>query len=876
MSLLVGQLIAQLILDTTPYQAKASRMTGEHAKLVKQLSGDKVVLDGDAKPLEQANDKARKSTTDTAKAIDSAFAAAWRSVAADLQRIEKDAWESGDGMDKAFTSSLDHVKATLRDLRTEASKTGAGLDSQLGEALRQVQEEARQLGEAGRQGGQDLVEGFSEALGSVGGGGIAGELVSSFTSGKNAFLGAGLSLGALLVQGIQQRWAELKVGALIAAQTGAAASEIGRLGSLAGDLYATGFGESLEEAGEAIAASVNVLIPDDAADSAIARISSKVQTLGTVMGEEFGNISRAARTMLLNGMAPSVGQALDLIAEGTEQGLNIAGDFLDTLSEYSGQFAALGLDGQAALGLLSQALQGGARDTDFAADALKEFSLLAVDTSGTAARGFTTLGFNAEEMAAKVAAGGGSARQALRDVLNALQGLPPGIERSTAATDLFGTKAEDLAGALYDMDLDNAAEQFDDFAGSVEEMAQKMQEAIPFTDQLGRGFNKAAADVAAWFDSWDGNQMDEMTQQANEVALAFDRWKSTGDTTWLDEVKKKYPQVAEGIDRMIEANRDGVESQNALAGAANTTTGAYEKQIKALGELVEEDQKRAGGVLSLSEAEIAYRDSIDAANQSIKDNKKNLDTNTEAGRNNRSALNDLADDTWSYIESMEAQNATTDEVRRFMGTARDQFIKTATAMGMGGDEAKALADKLGLIPGNYKASVQVTGVELAKQRAQSLIDLIRGMPTTKLINLRVNTSGMPGGHFFAGQATGSIAEFYAAGGLRPMEGNAAGVIQSFSRTGVMRVIGDNPRFDEAYIPLDPSSSRSQAIMDEALKRMRPEFLRGNGSGSGGAGTAGAYVDQKRINNFQVSGPDPRAVAREVIELLDARDALRGP
>jgi phage-related minor tail protein len=833
MALLVGEVVALFTADMSQYEQTATKVEQRHKKTSKTITDDKPVIDADTAPFEKSQERTQKKSRETATAIDAAFSSAWKSVVADLQRVEKEAWETGQGLDDAFTSSLNQAKSALQDLRTEAGKTGAGLQTELGGALRKIQADVKELGPAGREAGEELgtglSEGLSEALSAAGGGGPVGDLVDSFRSGKGAMAGVGMALAGALYAGLQARWAELKVGAMIAAQTGAAASEIGRLGSMAGDMYAAGFTDSLESAGQAIAAVVNVLIPADATDEAIGRIASKVATLGTVMEEEFTRVSRSARTLLLNGMADNVSQALDMIGQANENGLNIAGDLLDTIDEYSGQFARIGLEGPEAFGLLQQAMKGGARDTDFAADSIKEFILRSQDLS-VSARGFEALGMNAETMSRRIAAGGGTARDALREVLNGLQTLPPGLERNTAAVDLFGTKAEDLGDALFDMDLDNAADQFGDFAGSVEEAAQKLKAGQTGAEKFDQAMHSMKSNVGEfidWFSKLDGSALEGLTNQFTELQLATDRWRSTGDTTWLDELKAKYPEIAGAIDQFIEKNQGAVDAQLEAEGASDATTGSYEEQIRTLEELISMERERAGGVLSLSEAQIAYQESIAAANQSLKDNKVGLDLATEGGRANQTALNGLADDTWALIESMEAQNATTGEVQTFMAGARQKFIETADAMGMSADEANALANKLGLIPGNYTASVKVLAAEHAAAQVQNLLNKIAALPPEKVITLRVNTTGTPGGHFYAGQAVGSIAEYYAAGGLRPMAGNSAGVIQSYSRTGVERVIGDNPRHDEAYIPLDPASMRSQDILDEALRRMRPGWFNGS-------------------------------------------------
>ncbi|TDV40117.1 phage tail tape measure protein [Actinophytocola oryzae] len=905
MALLVGQLLADISADAAKYFATVKRVEAEHDRLTKKLGGEKPAIDADPKPFEKTSEKVAKSSKDTAKAIDSAFNAAWRSVVSDLQRVEKQAWESGDGISDAFTTSLAQARAELERLHREGKTTGAGLETELGDALRNIKADVRELGPAGREAGAEmgggLRDGLSEALGMVGGGGPVGDLIGSLGGGgKAGFLGLGLAVGGALISGIQQRWAELKVGALIAAQTGAAASEAGRLGSLAGDMLASGVVDSLEDAGAAISAVVNVLIPADATEAAIGRIASKVSTLSTVMGEEFSRISRSAKTMLLNGLADNVGQALDMIGQANAQGLNIAGDLLDTMDEYSGQFARLGLEGPEALGLMSQALQGGARDMDFAADALKELAINTRDLSRPETlRGFEALGFNAEDMARKFGAGGDSAKQALRDVLNGLQAIKDPIVRNTAAVDLFGTKAEDLGTALFSMDLDDAASQFGEYAGSVEDAAQKLQQAIPFTEKLSRGFENMTSDViesseafGKWTESWSGwdpmsGGLDAAQQKINEFNAAIDRWASTGDTKWLDELKKKYPEMAEAIGKYIEANKGVVNAQHDAEGASDDVTGAYAQQIETMDDLIDRQKTYSNTYVNSAEAQINYNQALaDAAELSgkvadgLNDTKSGFDFTTEAGQKAQGAINDVVTSGWDMVAALSADHASTAQLNDVIAQSNTKLYELLVAMGVNSDAAKIMADRMFGIP---DVDPSVTLVDNASPKIKEVTDKLNGLDG-KWINTYVNTifkqtgtappnSPAGGGGLLgssAGGATGAIAEFYAQGGLRPLA-PAASIIGSWSRTGVMRVIGDNARFDEAYIPLDRASSRSQAILDEAISRLRPEWLRG-GNGSGGGSST--YVDRSdRSRSITVNAVQGVPTIQQLRDLQHEQEVL---
>jgi phage-related minor tail protein len=106
------------------------------------------------------------------------------------------------------------------------------------------------------------------------------------------------------------------------------------------------------------------------------------------------------------------------------------------------------LDASTATGLLVQGMQAGARNSDLVADAIKEFSIRAVDGSKTTSDGFKAIGVDAGQMAAQIARGGPEASAALDLVLNRFRAMPDPVAQSRAAVALFGTQAEDLGKAL--------------------------------------------------------------------------------------------------------------------------------------------------------------------------------------------------------------------------------------------------------------------------------------------------------------------------------------------------------------------------------------------------------------------------------------------
>ena len=175
------------------------------------------------------------------------------------------------------------------------------------------------------------------------------------------------------------------------------------------------------------------------------------------------------------------------------------------MTEYGTQFRKLGLDGRAAFGLMSQAVQAGARDTDKAADALKEYSIRAVDGSEATKEAFEALGFDADAMARAVADGGEGAAEALDKTFKGLRDIEDPVKRNILAVALFGTQAEDLGAALDAMDLGKARTEFEDTAGTVDRAAEdianntgsKIEQARRSVETAAEGIKGALAEAFA-------------------------------------------------------------------------------------------------------------------------------------------------------------------------------------------------------------------------------------------------------------------------------------------------------------------------------------------------------------------------------------------
>lgn len=319
--------------------------------------------------------------------------------------------------------------------------------------------------DAGREAGRRFGGAFEIAVGSAIGDQLsefAGKAAETFSSGFEQ---------ALNITGAQ---------GMLQAQLGLTAEESQRVGGVAGKLFSQAYGENMQEVQGAITSVIqNMDGMRGASSAALEQMSARAITVGQVLGEDVSAVTLGVSQIMRTGLAPNAQAAFDIITRGAQLGLNASGDLLDTFKEYSTQFRKLGLDGNTALGLIQQGLKGGARDADIVADALKEFSIRAVDGSDTTIQGFKALGLNAKQMAAQIAGGGQGASKGLDTVLDKLRGIENPTKRAQIATQLFGTQAEDLGDALFKLDPSTATKGLGQLAGATD----KASKAIGDTPQ---------------------------------------------------------------------------------------------------------------------------------------------------------------------------------------------------------------------------------------------------------------------------------------------------------------------------------------------------------------------------------------------------------
>ena len=229
-------------------------------------------------------------------------------------------------------------------------------------------------------------------------------------------------------------------------------------------VYGDNFGESFDD----IAVSISKITQNlgELDNVTLQNVTERAYTLQDVFDMGVDESSRAAKAMADN-FGVSAEKAYDYIAKGAQDGLDYSGELLDSISEYSVQFAKLGFSADDMFNIFAQGAENGAWNLDKVGDAIKEFSIRAIDGSDTTKAGFQAIGYDAEDMAKKFAEGGDVARDAFKTVVTALAEMEDPISRDAAGVNLFGTMWEDL-GVEAVAALGNISDSAYDCAGAMD------------------------------------------------------------------------------------------------------------------------------------------------------------------------------------------------------------------------------------------------------------------------------------------------------------------------------------------------------------------------------------------------------------------------
>lgn len=225
------------------------------------------------------------------------------------------------------------------------------------------------------------------------------------------------------------------------AKTGATAAEMEGLSDAVEGVYADrNLGTDMQDVADAVALAKQTtgLWGED-----LESVSADALMLRDTFDYDLNESLRASKALMTNFGLDSH-TAMNYIAEGAQKGLDYSGELLDTISEYSVQFAKVGMDADDMFNIMQAGAENGAWNLDKVGDAIKEFSIRSIDGSKTTQEAFAALGYDADEVMGIFAKGGEDANIAFNTILHDLISMDDEVARDAVGVQLFGTMWEDL------------------------------------------------------------------------------------------------------------------------------------------------------------------------------------------------------------------------------------------------------------------------------------------------------------------------------------------------------------------------------------------------------------------------------------------------
>lgn len=276
---------------------------------------------------------------------------------------------------RSLQSEIVRAEASLNDYRRQLDDTGtelANLADDTRDASNEMDDMADSTEEAGNS-ADNAAEGWT----------IVKDVIADLAS--QAIQAAIEAFGDLMFE------AESALD-FLQAKTGASADTMEKYGDVAREVFKNGWGESLSDVTDAIGTVTNMLGELD--DASLRNIIENAMTLRDVFGWDVQESVRAAKSMM-DQFGISSDEAFNLMVQGAQNGLDQNNDLIDTINEYSVQFATAGYSANDMFNMLKNGADEGTWSVDKLGDAVKEMNIRISD--GTADEAFEALGLGVAE-----------------------------------------------------------------------------------------------------------------------------------------------------------------------------------------------------------------------------------------------------------------------------------------------------------------------------------------------------------------------------------------------------------------------------------------------------------------------------------------------
>lgn len=452
-------------------------------------------------------------------------------------------------------------------------------------------------------------------------------------------------------------------------KTGMSTEAVGALKDEMYDIYKNNFGNSLTDVADKMALVTQNINESD--PEKIKEITQNAIGLSDAFGSDFEENLRGVNGLMTN-MGLTADEAFDLIAKGSQNGLDKTHELADNIAEYSQIWGQAGFTAQEMFSVLQNGIDSGAYNLDKVNDLVKEISISIID--GRISENIESFSEKTQQLFESFENGGATQREVFDSIINDLSHTTNLAEQLATASTNWSALGEDNAMSVITA-LNNVNDTYKDVSGTMQEINDIQYEDVGSQVQaLGRQFevdilqpvvNEITPTVKNII-SWVSEHLPEVTSALTGLVTGVVTFKTaTVAGNFLSSIVNGFKQLSPAI-------------------KAATTEQATNNAVTAANPYV----AVASAVLGLISALITLRNTNNDVAESIKKVNEFTESLEENATQQRQTLK-------TEIEQISSLNSVYDELRNKTSLTADEKNTLASV-------SEELASKLGIEESNIK------------------------------------------------------------------------------------------------------------------------------------------------------------------------------
>lgn len=483
------------------------------------------------------------------------------------------------------------------------------------------------------------------------------------------------------------------------AKTGMSAEAVGELKDEMYDIYKAGYGDDLQDVADKLGLVVQNI--NESNPEKIKSITEKAIALSNTFGSDFEENLRGVNA-LMTSMGTTADEAFDLIATGSQNGLDKSHELTDNLAEYTQIWAQAGFSAEEMFSILQNGVDSGAYTLDKVNDVVKEIAISITD--GRLSENIDSFSDKTATIFESFKNGKATQKDVFDSMINDLNESSNLADKLATASNSWSALGEDNSMKVIEA-LNNVNDTYKDVAGTMQEINDiQYNDAGSQIEALGRQFEvdilqPIVEDVTPNIKniiSWVSEHLPEVTSAlagltggfitfkaataaGNFIAVLINSFKlltKATETATTAQIANNaavsanpYVAVASVILGLVGAITAGTTAMNASKSATEDATAEIEDYTQAIEDAkTAADDKEASSETEISVLE-ALKEHYDELRKKVNltasekreldnvaaDLAKSLGTTTSALKDQSGAYQDISKNIDEYIERLRAK-----------------------------------------------------------------------------------------------------------------------------------------------------------------------------------------------------------------------------